>query len=228
MTTLDGKVALITGAKGGLGSAVTNAFLAAGAMVAGVSRSIVDSDFDNPRFLAVPGELSTYDGARSVVETALSHTSRVDILVHLVGGFAGGSVTETEPVTLDQMLDVNLKSTFYISKAILPHMQSRKSGRIIAVGSRAAVEPAPNAAAYSASKAAVVALIRAIAAENANAGISANVILPGTMDTSANRKAMPNADFTTWVKTGQVAELIVMLASDGLSQVSGAAIPIYG
>jgi NAD(P)-dependent dehydrogenase (short-subunit alcohol dehydrogenase family) len=229
MTDLDGKVVLITGAKGGLGSAVTSAFLNAGATVAGVSRSIEASDFDHPDFVAVPGELSSYEGASAAVQAAIKRAGAIDVLVHLVGAFAGGSgVAETSERTLDQMIDVNFKSTFYVTKAVLPSMQDRKQGHIIAVGSRAAIEASPNAAAYSASKAAVVALIRAVAAENARHGISANVVLPGTMDTSANRKAMPESDFSKWVHTAQVAELILSLASDRLSQVTGAAIPIYG
>ena len=229
MTSLTGRVALITGAKGALGSAVTNAFLAADATVAGVSRSIANHDFNHPRFRAIPAELSSSEGARTAVEGALAQEGRIDILVHLVGAFAGGDpVAETEDSILDQMLDVNLKSTFYIVKAVLPHMRSHKSGRIVAVGSRAAVEASPNAAAYSASKAAVVALIRAIAAENVADGISANVVLPGTMDTAANRKAMPRADFNKWVKTDQVAQVLLALASDDLTPVNGASIPIYG
>ncbi|HYI94463.1 MAG TPA: SDR family NAD(P)-dependent oxidoreductase [Bryobacteraceae bacterium] len=229
MTTLTGKVALITGPKGGLGSAVTHAFLAAGATVAGVSRAITNHDFSHPKFRAIQGELSSSEESRKAVETALTQEGRIDILVHLVGAFAGGDpVVGTEDAILDNMIDVNLRSTFYVAKAVLPHMRSRKSGRIVAVGSRAAVEASPGAAAYSASKAAVVALIRAIAAENAADGISANVVLPGTMDTPANRKAMPQADVTKWVKTEQVAQLILTLASDDLTQINGAAIPIYG
>jgi len=229
MTSLEGKVALVTGAKGGLGTAVSQAFLEAGAAVAGVSRSIRDSDYAHSRFIAFPGDLSSSEAARRVVESVLARMGHIDTLVHLVGAFAGGkSISETGDTVLDQMLDVNLKSTFYIAKAVLPHMRIRKTGRIIAIGSRAAVEASPKAAAYSASKAATVALIRALAAEDAEAGISANILLPGTMDTPANRAAMPKADFTTWVRTEQVARLIVALASDDLSQVNGAAIPIYG
>ena len=219
---------LITGAKGGLGSAVTQAFLNAGATVAGVSRSIRDSDFNHSSFFAVPGELTSFEAAQTVVNAVLSRAGRVDALVHLVGSFAGGAVADTDEQTADDQWNVNFRSTFLMAKAVLPAMRAQGSGRIIATGSRAAIEATPNAGVYSASKAAVVALIRAIAAENADAGISANVILPGTMDTPANRKAMPDADFTKWVATEQVARLIVALASGDLSHVTGAAIPIYG
>lgn len=225
----NGAVVLITGATGGLGSAVTQTFLDAGAIVAGVSRSVRADEFESANFLAFPGELSSSEAAQSIVTQVLAKTGRIDILVHLVGAFDGGmDVDVTDDSLLDRMLDVNLKSMFYMAKAVLPHMRERKSGRIIAIGSRAAVEPGPKVAAYSASKAALVALVRAIAAENAAAGISANVVLPGTMDTPANRTAMPEADRGKWVRTEQVAQLILSLSSEGLSQVSGAAIPVYG
>jgi NAD(P)-dependent dehydrogenase (short-subunit alcohol dehydrogenase family) len=227
--SLEGKVALITGAKGGLGSAVTSRFLDEGATVAGVSRSIRDDDFADSRFFAVPAELSTSEAAQSAAQAVISRAGRIDILVHLVGGFAGGaSVAETDEATLDQMWDVNVKSAFYVMNAVLPHMRSRQSGRLVAIGSRAAAEASPNAAAYSASKAALVALVRAVAAENADAGISANVVMPATIDTAANRMAMPRAEFTKWVHPEQIARLIVSLCADDLSQVTGAAIPIYG
>jgi len=112
--------------------------------------------------------------------------------------------------------------------AVLPKMRVQRSGHIIAIGSKAAVEPAPMVAAYGASKAALVSLIRSVAAENKDMGISVNAVLPATMDTPANRAAMPSADPAKWVQTAQVAQLLVSLAGDLLSQVSGAVIPIYG
>jgi NAD(P)-dependent dehydrogenase (short-subunit alcohol dehydrogenase family) len=224
LSNFSNKVVLITGAKGGLGSSVTKAFLAAGATVAGVSRSIQDSDFDSPQFYAVPGELTSADAAQSVVDAVIARSGRVDVLVHLVGSFAPGS----DDAVLENMWNVNFRSTVLIVNAVLSSMKAQRSGRIIATGSRAAAEASPGVAAYAASKAAVVSFIRSVAAENLSAGISANVVLPGTMDTAANRKAMPGADFSKWVQTDKVAALMVSLASDELSDVSGAAIPIYG
>jgi len=225
MPILEKKIALITGAKGGLGGFVTAAFLEAGATVIGVSRSIQASDFPHPRFTAMPAELSSGDAAHHLVHKV----GRIDILVHLVGGFAGGTpVHETDDATLDQMLDENLKSTFHIVRAVLPRMRQQGSGRILAIGSRAAVEPSPGAGAYAVSKTALVSLIRTIASENKDRSITANVILPGTMDTPKNRQAMPQADFSKWVQPSQVANLLVTLASDAASEVSGTAIPIYG
>ncbi len=226
---MEGKIVLITGAKGGLGSTVTRTFLDAGAMVAGVSRSIADSDFAHPSFAAIPAELSSADAARAVTDVVAGRFGRIDALVHLVGGFAGGaSVADTDDATLDRMLDLNLRSTFHIARAVLPHMRRQASGRILAIASRAAVDPSPMAGVYAASKAALVSLIRTIAAENKDRCVGANVVLPGTMDTPANRAADPGADPGRWVQPSQVAALLVYLASDAGAQVNGAAIPVYG
>jgi NAD(P)-dependent dehydrogenase (short-subunit alcohol dehydrogenase family) len=229
MALLEHKVALITGAKGGLGNFVTEAFLEEGATVAGVSRSIEASDFSHPRFTAMPAELSSGEAANRLAAEVAAKFQRIDALVHLMGGFAGGQcVHETDDATLDKMLDMNLKGAFFMARAALPYMRKQGGGRILAIGSRAAAEPSPGAGVYAASKAALVSLIRTIAAENKDRGISANILLPGTMDTPANRKSMPQADYSKWVQPAQVAALAVSLAADKLSQVSGAVIPIYG
>ena len=227
--SLSGRVVLITGANGGLGRAVTSAFLEAGARVAGVSKAIQDSDFPSPNFAAFAAELANTRAAQAVVSRVIAKWQGIDALVHLVGGFAGGrTVADTEDATLDQMLDVNLRAAFYMFRAVLPGMREQNRGRILAIASRTAVDPQANAGAYAASKAALVSLVRTIAIENKDRGISANVILPGTMDTPANRAAMPNADPSQWVQPAQVAGLLVHLASDRASQISGAVIPILG
>jgi len=226
---LEGKAVLITGAKGGLGTFVTNAFLDAGAQVAGISRSIRDEDFPNSSFHAIAAELSSLDAARSAVNTAIQKLGRIDALVHLVGAFAGGaSIPEIDDATFERMIDLNLRSAFHIVRATLPGMRAQGSGRILAIGSKAAVESQPLSACYSASKAALVAFIRAVAAENRDRCISANIVLPGTMDTPVNRSASPEADYSKWVQPQQVAAMLVHLASDEGAQVNGAAIPIYG
>jgi len=229
MNALAGKVALITGANGGLGRFVTQAFLAAGAKVVGVSRSIQASDFPHPGFAALPAELSGGEAARKTAGDIMTRFGRIDVLVHVMGGFAGGkSVAETDDATLDKMLDLNYRSAFFMARAVLPHMRQQGGGRILAVASRQAVEPGVMVGAYSASKAALVALIRTIALENKDRNVSANTVLPGTMDTPANRAADPKADPLQWVQPAQVAALLVHLASDAGAQVTGAAIPIYG
>ena len=164
-----------------------------------------------------------------MVDSLVARFGRLDVVAHTVGGFAGGSsVAETEDAVFQQMFEVNLNSTFYLLRAVLPVMRKTGNGRIIAVGSRAALEPGAGVGAYSASKAAMVSLIKTIALENKDAGITANVILPGTMDTPTNRKAMPNADTGKWVHPANVARLMVWLAGDGGKDVNGAAIPVYG
>src|ERR1017187_3796206 len=229
MSLLDGKTALITGAKGGLGSFVTKAFLEAGARVVGVSRSIRDGDFSDPLFAAMPAELSSGEAAQKLVDGVVARFHRIDALIHVMGGFAGGTrVDETDDATLDRMLDMNYRSAFFLARAVLPPMRKQKDGRMLAVASRQAVEPIAMVGAYSASKAALVSLIHTIALENREHGISANTILPGTMDTPANRAAMPKEDFARWVRPGDVAALLVHLASGPGSGVTGAAIGVYG
>ncbi|WP_321475760.1 SDR family NAD(P)-dependent oxidoreductase [uncultured Paludibaculum sp.] len=226
---LSGKIVLITGAKGGLGSHVTNAFLSAGAQVAGVSRSIKDADFSSPSFRAFAAELSTAENARQLVASVVERHGRIDAMIHLMGGYAGGqSVVDTGDDTFEHLLDLNLRSLFHMVRAVLPPMRANGSGRILAIGSRAAVEPLAMAGAYSASKAAMVALMSAVAKENQGTGIAANVILPGAIDTAANRAAMPGADPSKWVRPEQIADLLVYLVNDQSSQLSGAVIPFYG
>ena len=142
MAALEGKVALITGAKGGLGSFVTEAFLAAGAKVVGVSRSIQASDFSHPEFTAMPAELSSGDAARQLAGDVIARFGRIDSLVHVMGGFAGGtSVAETDDATFEKMLDLNYRAAFFIVRAVLPQMRQQGGGRILAVASRQGVEP---------------------------------------------------------------------------------------
>src|SRR5262249_20352401 len=128
----------------------------------------------------------------------------------------------------DSMMNINLRAAFLTIRAVLKPMTTAKRGRIVAIGSRAAVEPMPNFAAYSVAKTALVALVKNVAAEGKDAGITANSVLPSIIDTEANRKAMPQADFSRWVSPDSIAKLLLWLASDDSANVSGAAIPIYG
>jgi NAD(P)-dependent dehydrogenase (short-subunit alcohol dehydrogenase family) len=226
---MKGKVVLVTGANGGLGTYVTRAFLDTGATVAGSSRDIRQSDFEHPGFTALPAELATGKGARDLVDQVVSRFKRLDVLVHTVGGFAGGElIVDTDDATYQRMIDVNLNSVFHILRAAINPLRQSGDGRLIAIGSRAALEPGPRVGAYSASKAAMVSLVKTAALENKDAGVKANVILPGTMDTPANRKAMSKADFSKWVQPDSVAGLIIWLASDAGRDVNGAVIPVYG
>jgi NAD(P)-dependent dehydrogenase (short-subunit alcohol dehydrogenase family) len=223
------RIVLITGAKGGLGNFVTRAFLEAGARVTGAARSIADRDFPHANFRAVSTDLSNGANAAALVDNLVRREGRIDGLVHLIGAFAGGApVADTPEATFDQMLDLNLRSAFLMLRAALPHMREQSAGRIVAIGSVAALEPSPLAGAYAASKAALVSLVRTAARENRDKGIAANVVLPGTMDTPANRAAMPAADRSKWVDPQQVARLLVHLVIGEASQVTGAVIPVVG
>jgi NAD(P)-dependent dehydrogenase (short-subunit alcohol dehydrogenase family) len=202
MSRLDSKIVLVTGAKGGLGSAVTQAMLDAGATVIGVSRSIRQTDFAHPSFHARSAELSTRESAAAAVDA-------------IDDAFA-------------KMFALNFYSALHLFQAALPAMRRQGFGRILAIGSKASLEPAARTAPYNVSKAALLSLVRTIAEENKTSGITANIVLPGTMDTPANRAAMPDADFSHWVQPSQVAALLVHLVSDEASQITGAAIPIYG
>ena len=226
---MNGKVVLVTGANGGLGSNVTRAFLEAGATVVGASRKIGQANFDSRNFFAIPAEISTGEGARVLMETVAARFGRLDVLAHTVGGFAGGqSVAETDDVTFQRMMDLNLNATFYLLRSALPLVRKTGNGRIIAIGSRSALEPGADVGAYSASKAAMLSLMKTVALENKDAGVTANVILPGTMDTPMNRKSMPDADFSKWVQPASVASLMVWLAGEAGKEINGAAIPVYG
>jgi NAD(P)-dependent dehydrogenase (short-subunit alcohol dehydrogenase family) len=205
-------IALITGANGGLGTHVTRAMLATDATVVGLAPKIKQSDFDHPNFFALPAALDSLEAAKNAVATVISRYKKIDILAHLVGGFAGGqSVAETDDTTFQRMLQMNVNAAFHILRAVLPPMRQAASGRIIAIGSRAAEDPGPNVGAYSASKAALVSLIKTVARENKDAGITANVILPGTIDTPANRKDMPRADISQWVLRKGTLSLLLAL-----------------
>jgi NAD(P)-dependent dehydrogenase (short-subunit alcohol dehydrogenase family) len=215
---------LVTGANGGLGTAVCQAFLDSGATVIGVARVWKEP----ARFATVSADVGTAEGCEKMMAQALQR-GPLDALVHLVGGFSGGSpLTETSDETWDGMMDLNLRTAFCAMRAALRPMTAAGRGRIVAIGSRVAVEPSPNFAAYAVSKAALVALVRNVAAEGKKSGITANIVLTSTIDTPQNRKAMPDADFTRWVTPQSIAKLIVWLASDAAADTSGAVIPIYG
>lgn len=223
------KVVLITGAKGGLGSFVTQRFLATGATVAGAARNISQGDFPAANFIALPADLTKSTAVNSVTAAIVERYHRLDVLVHVVGGFAGGkSVAETGDSTWEQMRDLNLTSAFYVLRAAIPHLRKSGSGRIVAIGSLAAVEPHAGLGAYVTFKSALVSLVRTVALENRDAGLTANVVLPGTMDTPANRKAMPGADFSKWLQPADVADLILWLADERAAHITGTAIPVDG
>ena len=223
---MQNKVVFITGASGGLGATVTQRFLATGAAVIGSSRRIAAAEFPQPNFSPLPVDFTQPDAIRGAVASIIAKFGKLDVLIHVLGGFAAGSIAETSDATWQQMQNLNLNAAFYVLRETIPHLRKSGAGRIVAVGSLAASEPHPGLGAYVASKAALVALVRTVALENRDAGLTANVALPGTMDTPSNRKAMPNADFSRWAQPADVAEVILWLAGEQAGQITGATIPV--
>jgi len=225
--TMKDKVVLITDAKGGLGSSVTRRFLDAGATVVGTSRSISQGDFPHVNFTALPVDFTKSTAVTAAVESIVGRFGKLDVLVHVLGGFAGGqTVADTDDATWEQMRDLNLTSAFYVLRAAIPHLRKSGSGRIVAIGSLTAVEPHPKLGAYVTFKAALTTLVRTVALENKDAGLSANVVLPGTMDTPANRKSMPSADYSKWVQPENVADVVLWLADERAGHITGSTISI--
>jgi NAD(P)-dependent dehydrogenase (short-subunit alcohol dehydrogenase family) len=223
------KVVFITGANGGLGSSVTRAFLKHGARVIGGSLHIKAADFPQPNFEALAMDFNKLDEIKRGVANIVESYGRLDVLAHLLGGFAGGlSVPETTDAMWEQMQNINLTAAFRVFRECIPHLRKSKAGRLIAVGSLTAAQPHANLGAYVTFKAALAMLVQTVAVENADVGLTANVILPGTMDTPANRKAMPDADFSKWAKPDDVVELVLSLADEQARRLTGLAIPIEG
>ena len=236
MGLLDGKVALITGAAGALGSAAARRFGEEGATLV-----LVDN---RPRRLAETcGDLcETYDTTlignvdvtipRSVgklVEMVLKDKERIDVLLNVVGGYEGpGPVRDTSPEVFDQMMALNAKSVFLMSGAVSPHMIEQGSGKIVNIAASAGLKARRDNSAYAASKAAVLRLTESLAADLKDHGVNVNAVLPSTIDTPANREMMAGADFEKWVTPDALADVLVFLASDMARAIHGAAIPVYG
>lgn len=231
----EGDTALITGGTGGLGSAVTRALLEDG------WRAVVPYNVPGERDLLlaqegierhterlelVEADLFEPNQVAAVVEAAGATTRAV---VNLVGGFSQGMrIHETPIMDFEDQLALNLRPTYLVTAAALPHMLAAGSGAIVAVSTRAALRPFSGAAGYITSKAAVLAFVDALAAEYTQEGIRANAILPSVIDTPANRRAMPDADHSRWVAPGAIARVIRFLVSADSEPISGAYIPVYG
>ena len=236
MFNFSDRVVMVTGAAGNLGSAVAQAFQAAGAKLVLVDRAadrlqrLFPDLVDSPNyFLATSVDMTDADAVEVMVDEAVKRFGRVDVLVNTVGGFrAGTPVHETSFETWDFLLNLNARTVFTSSRAIIPHMLREGSGRIVNVAARAALKGGARMAAYSVSKSGVVRLTESMAAELKKDGINVNCVLPGTIDTPQNRKAMPNANHSRWVKPEAIADVILFLASDAAGAVQGAAIPVYG
>jgi NAD(P)-dependent dehydrogenase (short-subunit alcohol dehydrogenase family) len=229
------KIALITGGTGGLGRAVTLAFLHEGASV--IATYIKKDEADGLRDAVGPNahlELLPLDAAdeaacRALVDGITARHGHLDILVNTIGGYAGGkALWEIDPRTYQLMLTLNVHAGFNLARAVVPAMLKQKSGAIVNIAAKAAYDHAAGAAAYAASKSAALALFDCLAQDVKGKGVRVNSVLPSIIDTDANRKDMPNADFSKWPKPEEIAQVILFLCSDDAKVVHGAAIPVYG
>jgi NAD(P)-dependent dehydrogenase (short-subunit alcohol dehydrogenase family) len=230
------RVAIVTGAAGNLGSAVARAFQAAGAKLVLVDRApdrlsrLFPELADSPdHFLATAVDLTDADAVARMAEQAVRRLGRIDVLVNAAGGYRGGTAVHETPLqTWDLLLNLNARSVFIASSAVIPAMLERGSGKIVSVAARAALKGGKTLGPYSASKSAVVRLTESMSAELKKSGINVNCILPGTIDTPQNRASMPKADTSRWVAPEALADVILFLASDASRAVHGAAVPVYG
>lgn len=176
-----------------------------------------------------PADVLDKSSVESMTTDILDRFNRIDILVNTVGGYNAGTPThETTLKTWDYMFNLNARSVFITSSAVIPAMIEQNSGKIINIASRAALVGSANAAAYSASKSAVIKISESMSSELKDFGINVNCVIPGTLDTVQNRQSMPDANFDSWVAPTSIAEVILFLASDASRDIHGAAIPIFG
>jgi NAD(P)-dependent dehydrogenase (short-subunit alcohol dehydrogenase family) len=217
---------LVAGGTGHLGVAVVRELIGSGYGVA--STWVVDAERE--RLAPEPVELieaDLFDPA--AVDAAVAAVSELEAVVNLVGGFADGPlVHETDPDEFARLMRLNVTPAFLLARAAMPRLLERGGGAFVGVSARTALRPYPGAAAYSTSKAAVLALIQALDVEYRREGIRSNAILPSVIDTPANREAQPDADHSKWVPPEQIAKVIRFLVSDDSAPTSGAAVPVYG
>jgi NAD(P)-dependent dehydrogenase (short-subunit alcohol dehydrogenase family) len=232
----EGKVILVAGGTGGLGRAVSLAFLKENAAVVATYRKQEELDAlkiaaatNASRLEACAVDVTDEAAVLQLVEKVIGKYRRLDAMVNTVGGYAGGAkLWELDTKVFDQMLALNLRSGYALSRAAVRAMLKQGRGAIVNVASKAALDHAAGAAAYAASKAAAVAMLDSLAADTKGSGVRVNTILPSIIDTEANRKAMPKADFAKWPKPEDIARVIVFLCSDDARVIHGAAIPVYG
>ncbi|MGH8011823.1 MAG: SDR family oxidoreductase [Candidatus Binataceae bacterium] len=238
METLKDRTAIITGGTGALGRAVADHFLTSGANVA--IPYIIDAEVPmlngrlSNRFAANRLMVRKLDVGREAevakfVGEVASHFGRVDILVNLVGGFWGGKpIEETTLEEWQAMFDLNLKPTFICCRAVVPLMRKNKYGRIVSVSSRTGLLGAGDFAAYAVAKGTIKTFTSSLAEEVLNDNVLVNAIAPSTIDTEANRKAMPKAKHENWVKPEDIARTLAYLCSEDNQVTSGAVVPVYG
>ncbi|WP_438274429.1 3-oxoacyl-ACP reductase FabG [Nitrobacter sp.] len=225
---MHGKVIVITGASGALGKVVASAALARGARVATIDFAPATGAAATAERIELGGvDLSDAAQAVEAVDAAAAHFGRLDVLVNIAGGFAFETIADGDPKTWQRLYAINVTTALNTSRAAIPHLTASRAGRIVNVGAMAALQAGAGMGAYAASKAGVHRLTEALAAE-LKGKVTVNAVLPTIIDTPANRRDMPKADFTTWVTADELASVILFLASDAASAVTGALLPVRG
>jgi NAD(P)-dependent dehydrogenase (short-subunit alcohol dehydrogenase family) len=224
---MNGKIIVVTGASGALGRVVAEVALARGARVAGIDHAASQIPATAERIELGGVDLTDAAQAKKAIDAAAAHFGRLDALINIAGGFAFEAVAEGDPKTWQHMYALNVLTALNASRAALPHLATAGAGRIINVGAMGALQAGAGMGAYAASKAGVHRLTEALAAEW-KGKITVNAVLPSTIDTAANRAGMPKADFTKWVTPQELAEVMLFLASDAASAVTGALLPVSG
>ena len=225
----DGQVIMISGANGALGQGVVAHFQATGARLVLLERKAAESTPSADQ-LTLAADVTDPASMQAAVAQAVEHFGQIDAFIHTVGGFASGKAVHDVDLDMwDKMLLLNARSVYVACGTVARHMVEKGvRGRIVAVLARPALKGSKNMAAYSASKAAAQRVIESMAAELVEQGIRVNGVIPGTIDTPANREAMPDADFAKWVKPAQIASAMAFLISDASSAVSGDSLTVYG
>ena len=224
---MDGKVIVVTGASGALGRVVAISALAMGARVAGVDHAASQVAATPNRIEFGGVDLTDAAQARQAIDAAASHFGKLDALINIAGGFAFEAVADGDPKTWQRMYALNVLTALNASRAALPHLAASASGRIVNVGAMGALQAGAGMGAYAASKAGVHRLTEALASEW-KGKVTVNAVLPSTIDTPANRASMSKSDFTKWVRPQELADVILFLASDAASAVTGALLPVSG
>ena len=224
---MQGKVVIVTGASGALGKVVAEAALARGARVAGVDHAKSNAA-DTPDHIELGGvDLSDAAQAAQAIEAVAARFRRLDVLINIAGAFSFETVAGGDPKTWQRLYAINVLTALNASRAAIPHLVASPVGRIVNIGAIGALQAGSGMGPYAASKAGVHRLTEALAAE-LKGKVTVNAVLPSTIDTPANRAAMPNADFSKWVTAEELANVILFLAGDEASAVTGALIPVSG
>jgi NAD(P)-dependent dehydrogenase (short-subunit alcohol dehydrogenase family) len=224
---MNGKIVIVTGASGALGSVVMEAALGRGARVAGLDHAPSKVPATANRIELSGVDLSDATAAGKAIDAVVAHFGRLDALVNIAGGFAFEAVAEGDPRTWQHLYALNVLTALNASRAAIPHLAASASARIVNIGAIGALQAGAGMGAYAASKAGVHRLTEALAAEW-KGKITVNAVLPSIIDTSANRASMPKADFAKWVTPQELAEVILFLISDAASAVTGALVPVNG